>query len=689
MNKTLKYPESPKRPISESLHGKKITDYYQWLEDPNSDETKIWIEKQNKLSLDVIGTIEGQEELKDKLRSLFRYEQLLSTKKRGETLFYLKKDPTNQQPLLYMLNENKEEKILVDTNTSDSTGLTSLDYYFPSKDGTLIAYGTSKGGSEWSEITILNINSGEQYPEKIPRARWTSLMWKEDNSGFYYTRFPKVGEVPEGQEVFNSHVRYHELGTDPDTDQVIFAYPEKPQEYPTPLISPDERFMLVMLYRFVSNDLYLIDLEDIDNPPIALVLDSSNFYFPGIHNDNIYIRSDFEHERYALYKTTRSTISSEKWECIIKSDKDVLLEFELTKSHIVVSWLSDVSSKITIHDLNGKLITEVPIPEKGSIDNRIDVPLSCDIASDTFYFNYQNFILPARTYEYNIQEKALTVIHQPDLEIDSSQIMIKDVWYTSKDGTKVHMFIIHPKELILNANNPTILYGYGGFNISMIPTYGPHIISWVEKGGIYAIANIRGGSEHGEAWHKAGQLKNKQNVFDDFIYAAKYLIDTEYCTPNTLGIWGGSNGGLLVGAVAVQEPSLFGAVYCAVPLLDMIKYHRFSIGKTWTPEYGNPDIEEEFQWLYAYSPYHNVNLELDSPAILFKTAVNDSRVEPCHALKMTALMQNLSNIKKPILLLVDMGAGHGLGRPLDKQIMDSTRFLSFFQWRLRNNRNSD
>ncbi len=683
MNKQLAYPNSPKQPIREKIHGIEIVDDYRWLEDTSTEQTKNWIEKQNKLSLELLNQVDGQDKIKSRLKSLFQFEQLHGVKERKEYLFYLKKHTDKQQPVLYRLSKEKKEEVVIDVNATDSSGLTSLDYYYPSKDGTLVAYGVSHGGSEWSEISILDVNTGNQFSEKIPRARWSSIIWKNDNSGFYYTRFPKIGEVPVGQEVFNSHIRYHRLDTDPDTDEMIFACPERPQEYPIPVLSPNEKFMLIILHRFVSNDLYLIDLEDKNRSAKTIIEKQSHFFDPRIHNDYVYIRSDFEHSKYAIYRTEISNPDPDNWECIISSEDDVLEEFQLTKNHIGVSWLSDVSSKVTIHDLNGNFVTQVRIPERGSILAYSDPSISSNLETDSIFLKFESFIQPPTTYSYQIISKSLSILHQPDLKIETDQITIKDAWFHSKDGTKVHMFIIHHQNLELQSKNPTILYGYGGFDVSMTPTYGPAIISWVENGGVYAIANIRGGGEHGEAWHKAGQLENKQNVFDDFIYAGKYLIESKYCNSQTLGIWGGSNGGLLVGAVAVQEPALFGAVYCSVPLLDMIRYHLFSIGKTWTPEYGDPDKEEDFQWLYSYSPYHNINANSDSPAILFKTALNDSRVEPCHALKMTAFMQNAPTIQQPILLLVDSAAGHGVGRPLDKIIVDSARFLTFFKWRLR------
>ncbi len=683
MKGRLEYPESPKYPIKNVIHGAEIIDNYQWLEDSESDQTKNWIEKQNKLTEELISEKAEQGKFYDRLKTLFQYEQFLGVVERNGFKFYMKKHIEKQQPILYRLSKEEKEIVLVDVNETDPSGLTSLDYFFPNENGTLVAYGISQGGSEWSEISILNLETMEHFPEKIPRARWSEIIWKKDNSGFYYTRFPIVGEVPDGQEVFNSHIRYHTLNTDPNNDRLIYACPERPQEYPMPVLSPDEKFMLIVLHRFVSNDLYIIDLEAQNLEAKPIVENSSNFYSPRIHKNHIYFWSDFENSNYAIYKTTRSNLDIDKWECIIDSKDTVLVDFQLTKNNIAVTWLSNVSSKITIHDLNGNPVSKVPIPERGSVQSTGGSIISSTLSSDSIFFNYENFIQPPTTFSYQISNKTLSILHQSNLKIESDKINVKDVWYQSKDGTKVHMFVIQPKDLELNSKNPTILYGYGGFDVSMTPYYGPSILTWVENGGVYAIANIRGGGEHGEAWHKAGQLGKKQNVFDDFIYAGKHLIDLKYCSTQTLGISGGSNGGLLVGAVAVQEPSLFGAVYCSVPLLDMIRYHQFSIGKTWTPEYGNPDNEKDFQWLYAYSPYHNVSATSDSPAILFKTALNDSRVEPCHALKMTALMQNLSNIQKPILLLVDSAAGHGVGRPLDKMITDSAVFLSFFEWRLK------
>jgi prolyl oligopeptidase len=372
------------------------------------------------------------------------------------------------------------------------------------------------------------------------------------------------------------------------------------------------------------------------------------------------------------------------WETVLEPQKDILQDVQLVSDKIIALWLHDVQSKVTLHNYDGKLIGEIPLPKSGTVDPMdMGGGFSGGLEYSDVYFNCMSFFQAPTTYHYNIHTRKLREFFKMDLDLDLSKYEITEEWYQSKDGTRVHMFLIYPSQLELNGANPTILYGYGGFNVSMNPFFSPNFICWVERGGVVAVANIRGGGEYGDAWHKAGILYKKQNVFDDFIAAAEHLIQRKYCSPKTLTIFGGSNGGLLVGAATVQRPDLFIAVYCTVPLLDMLRYHHFSIGKTWVPEYGDPEKLEDFKWLKAYSPYHNVQEDGSYPAVLFKTAINDSRVDPTHALKMAALMQSLPQTTNPILLWTESAAGHGTGRSVTKLITEGTRMLTFFMWRIK------
>ncbi len=682
----IEYPRTEKKIVTKYMHGVPIQDSYQWLEETSDATVASWIEEQNRLTDEVLNNVQKRDSIKKRLTQLQFRDEVLKVKESRNGIFILKKLASEEQPILYFQPRDtpETERVLVDVNQIDSAGTTSLDYYYPSHDGKTLAYGMSKGGSEWATLYLLDVNTGDQLKERIERAKWSLIQWTRDDSAFYYTRFPKPGEVPPGEEVFGSHVRYHELGTDPENDPIIFENPTNPQEYPFPVLSSDDSFMIVRSYRFTASDLYIIDLTTSPPQKKPMVIGSQWLLTPFIGKSRIFILSNHESPNFGLYYTVKNNLEMKSWETILKPQTDILQDVQMVSDKIMALWLHDAKSKVTLHELDGTLVSDILIPKIGAVDP-LDMGggMSGGLDYDDVYFNYMSFFHAPMTYKYTISSGILTEFFNPDLDLDSSPYKVTEVWYPSKDETKIHMFVVHPQQLSLTGKNPTILYGYGGFNISNTPIFSPNFIHWVEQGGVFALANIRGGGEHGDDWHKAGNLDKKQNVFDDFIAAAESLIREGYCSTETLAIYGRSNGGLLVGAVTVQRPALFAAVYCSVPLLDMLHYHHFSIGKTWIPEYGDPDKPEDFQWLFAYSPYHHVKLDVEYPAILFKTAVNDSRVDPSHALKMTALMQSNTKTTNPILLRVESAAGHGVGRSITKIIEEGTEMLSFFYWRLR------
>ncbi|MFX1515329.1 MAG: prolyl oligopeptidase family protein [Promethearchaeota archaeon] len=678
------YPHSEKKSVIDYFHGIPIEDPYRGLEEIESDSVSSWIKAQNQLTDDVLNNFPERDAIKKRLTQLQYRDEVLEVKQSHGCLFFLKKLSTKEQPVLYFQPEDTEERILIDVNKIDPAGTTSLDYFFPSHNGKTLAYGLSKGGSEWSVLHLIDVSSGEPLSEKIERAKWSEVRWTKNDSAFYYTRFPKPGEVPPGEEVFGSHIRFHKLGTDPDLDPVIFDNPENPQEYPLPELSPDDSFMLVRAYRFVSSDLHFIDLTTTPPKKIPIVTESQWLFTPLISHNHVYIYSNHKSSHFGLYRAEKENLQISSWETTLEPETDILQDVQLVSDKIIALWLHDVKSKVTLHDLDGALISEIPLPKSGTVDPADKGGgFRGGIEHSDVYFNCMSFFQAQTTYQFNIPSGELKEFFKMDLNLESSKYEITEEWYESRDGTRVHMFILHPSQFTLTGDNLTLLYGYGGFNISMTPFFSPNLLYWVEQGGIAAIANIRGGGEHGAAWHKAGILSNKQNVFDDFIAAAEHLIQRKYCSSKTLAILGGSNGGLLVGAVTTQRPELFTAVYCVVPLLDMLRYHHFSIGKTWIPEYGNPEKAEEFQWLRAYSPYQNIQEDVVYPAILFRTALNDSRVDPTHAFKMTALMQNLPQTTNPILLWTESEAGHGAGSSVAKLINEGTQMLSFFLWRMK------
>ncbi|MFX0086599.1 MAG: prolyl oligopeptidase family protein [Candidatus Hodarchaeota archaeon] len=682
--KAIKYPETLVMSVEETLHDVKIVDEYRWLEEIKNQEVKKWLKLQNEHTRKILDQIPYREKLKARLEELLQIEHMFLPKETDSGWFFRKRGPKDQQPVLFFQSKgNSSSEIeLINVNKLNSSGLISIDFWEPSSDGKLLAYGQSKGGSEWATIHIMDIQDPEKpkiLKDKIERTKFTHISWDKDAGGFYYMRFPDIGEVPSGEQHFHSHIRYHKLGTNPKEDPIIYKNPDKPYEYPLFSISSDQTHMIIMSYRFITVDLYYVDLTT-DPPEIHPIITDSKWMIEAhVGKENIYLKSNHDTPKFAIYKTIKEQLPIENWKCIISPvNDDIIQSFKLIGNKIAVLWLRNVTNRITIHDLNGNLEYEVKIPMNGSVEwDVVDI-----LDFDNLFLYYQSWIDPPQIFKHKIGSEVLEKFYEKKLPINTEGIDIIHVFYSSKDKTKVHMFLLHQKGIKLNKNNPTILYGYGGFGVSLTPSFSTAFLSWIENGGIVAIANIRGGGEHGDEWHKAGRLDKKQNVFDDFIAAANYLISKGYCSPKTLGIYGGSNGGLLVGAVTVQKPELFGAVYCSVPLLDMLRYHHFSLGKTWIPEYGNPEDPEQFKWIYAYSPYQQIKEDSQYPAILFYTAEDDSRVEPIHAMKFAAKMQKIKG-KKPKLIWFEPASGHGVGTPLSKTIDNTTDMLAFFLWQLK------
>ncbi len=675
----LKYPETRMEPVVETIHGIKITDNYRWLEKIDSREVQSWIKAQNDLSRSILDQIPIQSKIYKRVNELIRIEETFLPKETEKGWFYNKKHPDAQQPIIYFRSKDTGiEKVFLDVNKMDPTGLSSIDIWEPSPNGDYFAYGVSEKGSEWNTIYIMRVSDKILLEDQIQRIKpFSPLVWNSTNSGLYYMRFPNPKDVPAGEENFHSHIRYHQIGTAADEDPTIYRNPEKIHEYPFFSVSPDESFMIITSYRFTESDLYCVDLKTLEVNPI--LVDSEWLFEVVVGKEYIYIKSNHKNPHFSLFRTKLDKLDIANWqEIIVPRDNDTLETFLLVKEKPVVKWLRHVSNLIEVYNPEGDLLWVIDLPNQGTISTILNAYITFERLS----LHYTSWVEPPFIINFNVetgQKEKFTEKKVPNLDLDSFKV--KHEWYISKDGTKVHMFIIHKKDLNFNGNNPTILYGYGGFGVSLTPSFSVTFLSWIELGGVVAIANLRGGGEFGDDWHKAGRLGNKQNVFDDFIAAAEFLIQERYCSSKCLGIYGGSNGGLLVGAAAIQRPDLFSAVYCSVPLLDMLRYQNSLLGATWIPEYGDPTDPKQFSWLYEYSPYHNAK-QGPYPTIMFHTAESDSRVDPMHAMKMAALLQSISTSKNPILLWVETAAGHGIGMPTDKLIQRATDVLTFFSWGL-------
>src|SRR5208337_370360 len=582
---------------------------------------------------------------------------------------------------------HSEDRVLLDVNQLAADGTIALDWWYASEDGRYVAYGTSPSGSEVSTLRVIETATGKLLPDSIDRTRAASLAWTPDNSGFFYTRYPREGDVPEGQEVYHRHVFYHALGTDPARDPLIFGEGRDPEWWPNVTLSEDGRWLLINEeHGWTKTQMFLQDLSS-KNPPVEITAGKDFLYGADFYQGKLYITTNEDAPRYRVFVADATNAKRENWKEIIPQSDAVLQGASVTGAKLLAQYEHNATSELKLFGLDGKKLADIPLPAIGSVAS-----VSGRYDRDEIFFGFQSFTVPPSIYRADLTKVALNDLKSAlwakvdAPSIDPSAYDVRQVWYTSKDGTKVPMFVVSKKGIEKNGKNPTLLTGYGGFNVSLTPAFSRSMFLWMEHGGIYAVANLRGGAEFGEDWHRAGMLEKKQNVFDDFIAAAEYLLAQKYTDKDHLAIFGGSNGGLLMGAMITQRPDLFRAVVCAVPLLDMLRYQNFQIAKLWIPEYGSADDAKQFEWLYAYSPYHHVKPGQEYPAILFMTGDTDTRVDPMHAKKMAALMQaeakNGASRQKPILLRIETKAGHGQGKPVTKQIEESTDMYSFLFWQL-------
>ena len=676
-------PKSEVRPVTENLHGTKIVDPYRWLEDGTSAETQKWVADEMAYTRSVLDPLAGRDAIHKRLTELLSIGSIGVPRIAGKYYFYTRRDGMQNQPVLYVREGvDGKDRVLVDVNQLAADGTIALDWFYPAERGKYVAYGTSSSGSEMSTLHIIDTRTGSVLPDTIERTRAASIAWSLDSAGFYYTRYPNQGEVPEGQERYNRHVFYHLLGTDPATDPPIFGEGRDPEDWPEVNLDNDGRLLLITVSQgWTKTELFLMDLKK-GTPPTRITTGKNFLYSGTVYNGRLYIVTNEEAPRFRVFMAEAGNYERDDWTEIIPQTGGVLKDAELWGGKIFMQYEQDATSQLKIFDLGGTLLGNLTLPAIGSVfasQGKWD--------RDEIFYGFESFTAPRSIYRYDLKTGTTTLWAKVDAPaIDPAAYEVKQEWYHSKDGTRVPMFIVSKKGLKKDGQNPTLLTGYGGFNVSLTPEFDSDIYLWLEHGGVYAVANLRGGAEFGEDWHRAGMLDKKQNVFDDMIAAAEYLISEKYTSPNRLAIEGGSNGGLLMGAMITQRPELFRAVVCEAPLLDMLRYQGFQIAKLWIPEYGNAENPEQFKWLYAYSPYHHVKAGVEYPAVLFTTADSDSRVDPMHAKKMTALMQasaaNGSSRTRPILLRIESKAGHGQGTPVAKQIEEGTDVYSFLFWQL-------
>ncbi|WP_067817904.1 prolyl oligopeptidase family serine peptidase [Actinomadura kijaniata] len=677
------YPPAPRQDIVDELHGHPVADPYRWLEDRDDPDTRAWLDAQDALFHRVVDDLPGRDRLRKRLGELLAAGSVGSPVWRGERRFFTRRAADQEHPVLYTVDPGGTERVLIDPVALDPEGTTTLDMWQPDKEGRRLAYKVSHGGDEEALLYVIDVETGERVEGPIDRSRESSVAWLPGGEAYYYARRLPPDRVPEGEAQYHRRVYLHRVGTDPDADDVlVFGEGRDKTDYYGAGVSRDGRWLTVTASQGTAprNDLFVADLaasspERPDLRPVQVGVDASTGLYVG-RDGRAYIFTDLDAPRSRLCVADPADPAPGNWRTLIPQDDEaVLTDFaildDLDRPVLLAGWTRHALSEITVHDLaTGERIGEVPVPGLGSIGGIVERPEGGHEA----WFGYTDNVTPssvlrydARTGETSLWASAPGSVEVPDLDA-------RQVAYTSRDGTTVRMLVISRPGS--TGPRPAILYGYGGFNISLTPAYSASILAWVEAGGVYAVANLRGGSEEGEEWHRAGMRDRKQNVFDDFHAAAERLIADGLTTADRLAISGGSNGGLLVGAALTQRPDLYRAVVCSAPLLDMIRYERFGLGQVWTDEYGTVADPEEFGWLRAYSPYHHVAEGTAYPATLFTVFDSDSRVDPLHARKMCAALQHATSSDAPILLRNETEVGHS-SRSVSRSVNLMTDTLSF------------
>jgi len=656
--------------VKELLHGVEVVDPYRWLEDQRSPETRAWIAAQNEYSRAIIGALPGREQLRQRLTELMKIDTVSMPEVRNGRYFFAKRLANQDLFVIYMRKGLKgKDKVLIDPHPLSPDRTTSVNLLDASKDGTVIAYGVRQGGEDEIAIELLNVNTGKKLRDQLPRARYFGVSLKPDKSGFYYSRMAADGP----------RVYYHALGTKPSDDAEIFGKGYGLDKIIRASLSEDGRYLLITVSHGAGAHRAEIYYQDVakQGPIVPVVTDIAATFVGQVGGDQLFLQTNWEAANGRIFAVELSNPGRAHWREIIPESDAVIRGFSLAGGKLFVSYLKNVRSLVKVFAPDGRYVRDIAFPAIGSVGG-----VNGRWESNEAFFQFTSFHIPTTIYRYAVQRGSQQVWARLRVPIASEQFEVKQVWYESKDKTKVPMFLVHAKGIKLDSSNPTLLTGYGGFGSSQVPGFSAQAALWVASGGVYAVANLRGGGEFGEGWHQAGMLKNKQNVFDDFIAAAEWLIAHGYTQPAKLAIRGSSNGGLLVGAALTQRPELFQAVVCSYPLLDMVRYHKFLVAQFWIPEYGSAENADEFKYLYAYSPYHQVKPEAKYPAVLFITGDADTRVDPLHARKMAARLQSATTSARPVLLRYDTKSGHSGGRPLSKQIEDLTDELSFLFWQL-------
>ncbi len=661
---TLDYPKTRKVDQVDDYHGTKVEDPYRWLEDDYSEETKAWVEAQNAVTFAYLASLPDREPLRKRLTELWNYPRYGTPFKRGGRYFFFKNDGLQNQSVLYkQASLEAEPELLLDPNLLSERGTAALSMLAMSEDGGWLAYGVAVSGSDWQEFRVRNVATGLDSEDHLKWIKFSGAAWTHDGKGFFYARFPEPREdEAQGGVNRNQKVYYHALGSPQSDDRLVYERLDEPEWSYGVEVSDDGGYAVFNVAQGTDerNRIYYLDLSDEANSVVEL-LDDFDASYELIGNDGalFYLLTNLDAPSYRVIAIDLGQPSKENWKEILPESEDVLEDVRLVNEQLVASYLHDARSRLAIFSKDGTLQNEIELPTFGSVAS-----LTGSREDDEMFFAFESFVYPTTIYRYDFETGETAVFRSPEIAFDGGAFVTEQVFYESKDKTKIPMFVTHRRGLELDGDNPTYLYGYGGFNISLRPRFSVSNLVWLERGGVYAQANLRGGGEYGEDWHQAGTFSNKQNVFDDFIAAAEFLIGKSYTKPAKLAIGGGSNGGLLVGAVLNQRPELFGAALPAVGVMDMLRFQEFTIGWAWVSDFGSSEDPEQFETLNAYSPYHNLKPTPYFPATLVTTADHDDRVVPGHSFKYAARLQEMHGSQpRPMLIRIETDAGHGAGKP--------------------------
>ncbi len=672
------YPKTMKQDVVETVHGVEINDPYRWLENDIREDKNVanWVDAQNKVTHQYLNNLKMRDEIIATMTELWDYAKPGLPQKRGDTYFYRYNSGVQNQSPLYRQEGDGEREVLLDPNGWSEDGTLALAGYEPSPDGSHVLYAVQDGGSDWRTLQVVNAQTGEVLSDRVEWAKFTSLDWHPNGEGFFYARFPAPEEGAAMQSLnYNQTVYYHKIGTDQSEDQLIFARPDdKRISVGVSHVSEDGRYVFLSASNRAEgngSEIWMLDTESADASPVALRTGFEHQHsIVGVVDDRLYVTTDHDAPNEKIVAISLDDPSQAS--VLIPEQESVISGADIVAGKLFVQYLEDVKSAVYRYSLSGILEEQVALPGIGSAFGFYG-----DVADDEVFYGFSSFNQPTAIYRYNPETGASETFMAPELAFDPADIVVNQVFYPSKDGTRVPMFVMHKKDLDMTKPHPTILYGYGGFNVSLTPSFSPSRLTWAQMGGVYAIANLRGGGEYGKKWHDAGRLENKQNVFDDFIAAGEFLIKEGLTSTDHLAIAGGSNGGLLVGAVINQRPDMFAAALPAVGVMDMLRFHKFTAGRFWVYDYGNPDTEKDFNYLLTYSPYHNIKPNTDYPPTLITTADRDDRVVPGHSFKYAARMQEYQFGASPRLIRIESRAGHGSGMPTSKRIEAASDQLAF------------